>query len=358
MHQPRFTWFDAHLDLAYMAVSGRNMHAPPEKAGGNDLPAAITLPSLAEGGVRHCLATIFTEPDGDDPSYGFPAGDIEAAAAAGRRQLDVYRRWSDEGKLVVVGGRQVATSENSEILHARILIEGADPIRNPGELTEWIDAGVAAIGLVWGKPGRYAGGNMTDLGLTALGKDLVRAIDDAGIFHDLSHLSDRATDELLAASAGKIIASHSNCRALVDDGSGGGSAAGSSVYTRGVPAFQRHLRDEVIREIGGRGGVVGINLYSPFLIRGGLRDSRAGVREVIAHIERVCELTGSKRHVGLGSDMDGGFSALTLPAGIGRPKDLEVLATGLMEAGWSRSEVEGFAIGNWSRVMDERTEKA
>ena len=63
-------WFDAHLDLAYLAVNGRNMHAPlhpPPRGGvgGPDLPAAVTLPSLADGNVSLALATIFTEPDGE-----------------------------------------------------------------------------------------------------------------------------------------------------------------------------------------------------------------------------------------------------------------------------------------------------
>jgi len=349
MKQPPFSWFDAHLDLAYMAVSRRNMDLPPEDAGGPDLPAAVTLPSLTEGRVRHCLATVFTEPDGADPAFGYKAGNIEAAAAVGRRQLDVYDQWAATGKMRIGG----PPSENVEPLQAWILVEGADPIRNPEEVAQWQSRGVAAIGLAWAKPSRYAGGNMTDTGLSPVGRDMVIAIDEAGIIHDLSHLSDRATDELLSIAKGPIMASHSNCRALVNDGSAGGPVGSTTATTPSVPPFQRHLRDDVIREIGRRGGIVGINLFSPFLVRGGVRSRRATISEVVAHINRVCTLTGSKRHVGLGSDMDGGFSALTLPEGLDRPKDLGLLATALMENGWSRSETEGFAFENWVRFIRE-----
>ena len=58
---------------------------------------------------------------------------------------------------------------------------------------------------------------------------------------------------------------------------------------------------------------------------------------------------GNRQQVGLGSDADGGFSALTLPEGIDRPKDYVKLAETLRGRGWSDAEVEGFAWGNWAR---------
>jgi len=59
--------FDAHLDLAALAVNKRNMYE-------RDLarvyepwpPASVTLPSLVAGNVRFALGTIFTERDGED----------------------------------------------------------------------------------------------------------------------------------------------------------------------------------------------------------------------------------------------------------------------------------------------------
>ena len=73
------------------------------------------------------------------------------------------------------------------------------------------------------------------------------AMDALGVVHDLSHLSDVSMDQLLELTDRPVIASHSNCRALLpgDD--------------------MRHLRDESIREIARRGGVIGLNLCRNFI---------------------------------------------------------------------------------------------
>lgn len=106
-------WFDAHLDLAYLAVRGRDMLAPlaelREPTEGPDPPAAVTLPSLREGGVRFALATIFTEvvENGEgDPAEGltaeqYLAGDADAAHRRGRAQLEVYLTWHDRGMVAI-----------------------------------------------------------------------------------------------------------------------------------------------------------------------------------------------------------------------------------------------------------------
>ncbi|MBC7834018.1 MAG: membrane dipeptidase [Phycisphaerales bacterium] len=327
-------WFDAHLDLAYLALMGRDLIAggpsdPPHP------PAAVTLPWLAEGNVVACLGTIFTEADGADGPISYPASDADAALDRGLRQLEVYRDWFVAGLAApltpgeaVVGGRSPGAGK----LQLGILIEGADPIRGPDDLEWWARWGVIAVGMAWYKPSRYAGGNGTDLGISDLGRQLVRAIDELGIVHDASHLSDNALAELFELTDARIIASHSNSRALMGD-----------------PANQRHLTDETIREIDRRGGIIGLNLFSKFL-RPGLSDGgRASVDDCVRHIEHVCELVGHRRAVGLGSDMDGGFGATALPSGIDRPRDLEKIAAALSSRGWNNDDITDFAWGNWAQ---------
>jgi membrane dipeptidase len=212
-----------------------------------------------------------------------------------------------------------------------ILMEGADPIRSPEHVPSWKERGVRLVGLTWATGTRYAGGNAGNPGegpLTALGVEMVRALDEAGIVHDASHLSDAAFDGLLEHAAGPIVASHSNCRALLEP-------------------RQRHLRDDQIRAIARRDGIIGLNLYSPFLAR----DRRANIADCVAHLEHVCEIAGHRRCVALGSDMDGGFTPNHLPTGLDRPEALEALAEALRDAGWSDDEVRGFASGNWRRFL-------
>jgi membrane dipeptidase len=348
----RSIFFDAHLDLAYLGLMGRDMAAPAETQVVPDPPVAVTFPSLAEGGVRACLATIFTEADGADAAIAYPAPDAEAALAAGLAQLELYQEWLDAGwiapltppGLAEAPGAAAAEEAEGEAfapLMAGILIEGADPIRDPEDVEWWRRYGVVAVGMAWWKPSRYAGGNGTDIGLSGRGRGLAQAMDAAGLVHDLSHLSQRATDDLLAftETPGGVIASHSNVRSLLD----------------GVN--QRHLADETVREIGRRGGMVGINLVSHFLRVGPGRKeggARASIENVCDHVEMVCGLMGHRAGVGLGTDMDGGFPASWLPEGIDRPADLGKIVEALRRRGWSQPELDGFAFGNWARFWRER----
>jgi membrane dipeptidase len=244
---------------------------------------------------------------------------------------------------------RLAQAPKQAPVHLGVLIEGADCVRSPDELAWWAERGVVAIGLSWARDSRYAAGNATpaeeDRGLTDLGRALVPTMDDFGLVHDLSHLSDKATDELLELTARPVMASHSNSRGVF-------SGPGAS--------DQRHLRDRTIREIARRGGVIGLNLYKKFLreppeggwsaeIPAGVH--QASIENAVRHIEHVCEVVGHRRAVGLGSDMDGGFGAQDMCEEIERPAHLERLAEALRGRGWSDSDITGFAHENWCRFF-------
>lgn len=366
---PKQLWFDAHLDLAYLAVNRRNMLVPLDALNassvGLDPPAAITLPEMLMGGVRFALGTIFTEADGTGP-HAYPAGDVERAHAVGRAQLEAYLTWRDEQRIAMDlkrilrhdpgvgetrGGMGVAEVTpppieqrirlifDRERVHLGILMENADPIRSPDELTWWAARGVIAIGMAWAPASRYAGGNATDLGLTDLGRELVDAIDALRLVHDASHLSPRALDELLEHTTRPIVATHSNCRALL-----GG---------QDNPGWRRHLSDDQIRAITSRGGIIGINLFTAFLrYDADQPDRRASIEDVLEHIEHVCAIAGNRTQVGLGSDMDGGFSAKKLPLELERPSHLGGLAAGLASRGWTAEQINGFCWKNWLQALE------
>lgn len=326
-------WFDAHLDLAYLALNGRDMNKGIADCGGPHPPAALTWSALRDGNVRWCLGTIFTERDGID-AVGYPGDDVEAAHRAGVRQLELYHRWIREGTISDLPSPR-------GVLRVGILMECADPIRDPSELSWWVDRGVIAIGLAWARGSRYAAGNAppscdSPQGLTPAGRELVLEMDRLRLIHDVSHLSDRALDDLLSLTTGPVMASHSNCRALL-----GG-------------VNQRHLTDAAIKEIGKRGGVIGLNLVKYFICTGLDRanpNDRPGIEDCVRHVEHICEIVGHGRAVGLGSDLDGGISAHDLPLGINSPSGFELLAAGLSARGWSDERVDAFAWGNWARFF-------
>ncbi|MFT5423929.1 MAG: membrane dipeptidase [Phycisphaerales bacterium] len=355
-HPSEFPFFDAHLDLAYLAEVGRDLHATTDDCRGRYIPASVTLPAMADAGVTHCLGTIFTEaifdytaPDAETGAFAYPAGDALAAWKAGQRQLKLYQAWRDAGVIRLLPKRGDSAHEtvgsgeatgSTPPLTLGILIECADPIEKPEQMEEWAQAGVVAVGMAWWHQGRYASGNGVTPGskgdgLTPEGFELIKEIDRLGVVHDLSHLSQRSSDQLLEATGATVIASHSNSRAMMPG--------------LEEQAAQRHLNDETIREICARGGVIGLNLFSSFLHPGASGTKRASIDDAVRHIEHVCEIAGSRAHTALGSDADGGFAANRLPEGLDRLTDLRKITDALSARGWSDDEVRGFAFNNWAR---------
>ncbi len=343
-------WFDAHLDLAYLAENGRDMHTSLKDCRGRFQPPSITLESMKDGQITRCLGTVFTEAvdptksDSEAGAFTYPFEDADAAYRAGMRQILLYRAWKDAGLISRMPRRGEQAEESQAPLQLGVLIECADPITDPDELDQWVDLGVVAIGMAWWHQSRYAGGNGTDHtqekgspgnGLSDLGRALAKRMDELNVVHDLSHLSQRATDDLLALTDRAVIASHSNSRALMGDPN--------------TLANQRHLADDTIIEIARRGGVIGLNLLGDFVTPNMKKGQRALIADCVRHIEHVCELTNSRKHIGLGSDMDGGFGADGLPEGINTPKDLTIITQALREQGWSDEDLAGFAHGNWER---------
>ncbi len=320
-------WIDGHLDLAYLQLLGRDLTAPcPDPNTG-----CISLPELRGADVELVFATIFTEPTSAESHPGSAydgIDDLDGAEAAGRRHLEVYRRLEAQGELRFVRSRVDLETPNDVAPGIVLLMEGADPIRDPGRVASWFDDGLRMVGLTWAMGTRYAGGNHRLGPLTTLGRDLVAAMDECGIIHDASHLSDEAFDGLMDVARGPVVATHSNCRMLVNDD-------------------QRHLRDDQVRAIADRDGIVGLNLFSQFLVPSG----RATIDDCVAHVQRVADLMGHRRGVALGSDMDGGFGPDALPENLDHPRKLDTLGEALAAAGWSNDDVEGFARLNWFRFL-------
>jgi len=335
-------WIDGHLDLAYLAVNGRDMRfeiADPQSG-------CVSLPAIRAADIELAFATIFTEPSAPSAQTNlhqphiYDRNDPDSAQRAGLLQLDQYEKWEAQGEISIVRAREDLDRE-SPLPKIVILMEGADPMRSPRDARMWFERGLRIVGLTWASGTRYAGGNSSAPGtgpLTAMGIEMIAALDDLGIIHDVSHLSDAAFDGLLqqARSDAPIVASHSNCRALVED-------------------KQRHLRDDQIRIIAERGGIIGLNLYTDFLFprpgpgRAGGR--RATVADCVAHLDHVSRVVGGRHGVALGSDMDGGFGPEHLPISLDHPTKLGVLIDALREAGWGHNEIGGFTYENWLELL-------
>ncbi len=324
-------WFDGHLDLACLALMGRDMLVPPEDAQGPPQPASLTFPSMQQGHIVRCIGTIFTAPNFSGPC-GYPREDsVEGAHQAGLRQLTMYQLWQKTRVIDLITHREHLdqTSTRPQVL---LSMEGADPIRHPEEVAWWHAQGLRLVGMAWNQGTRYAGGNARPGPLTTAGRALVHALDQHGIIHDLSHLCDQAAEQLLDLSDGPIIASHSSSRTALQS------------------QDQRHLPDALIRTISQRGGIIGLNLLSQFLHPNGLKQ-RASLDHAVAQIEALCERMQRRDGIGLGSDLDGGYGANALPIGIQAPRDFIKLCDALALRGWNDHDIQGFVSHNWLRFL-------
>ena len=326
----RTYWADGHLDLAYLAVNGRDMRAPVP----DDAAHSLTLASMREGGVRVALGTIFTELGGDpakDRAAYIDSNDVEGAHRAGLLQLEWYESMERAGDIAIIRtGRDLARAAAGDgPPGVVILMECADPIRSPDEVAWWHARGLRVVGMSWGHGSRYSGGNARAGGLTDVGRRFVEALDACGILHDASHLSRAAFDDLLSTTDARVIASHSNAQALL------------------APS-ERHITDAQVAAIRDRDGWIGLNLYGKFLAA----DRRATISDGVAHTMHVARIAGAAR-VGLGSDLDGGFGREAYPLGIHAIRDYPKLLDALDEAGFAAigGTRDGFAHANLVRLL-------
>jgi membrane dipeptidase len=171
--------------------------------------------------------------------------------------------------------------------------------------------------------------------LTELGPALLKEMERLGIVLDLTHLSDQAFWESLEHYHGLVLASHNNCRRLVP--------------------HQRQLSDEQLKAIFERDGVIGAAFDAWMLqlgwIVGESRNEQVSLATVVDHIDYICQLAGSSRHVGIGTDLDGGFGREQSPHDLDTIADLQKLAELLAGRGYGEDDIAAILHGNWLRLL-------
>jgi membrane dipeptidase len=344
---------DAHQDLAYTAIKfNRDLQRPLAEIRAAELNepspngrATVSFPTLREGGVGLVFGTIFVAPASVkwviyDPRTSYRTAD--EAHKLGMDQLDYYRRLADADVGVRLVGNRASLEEvvashqpgQQPLIGIVPLMEGADPIRTPEEAEIWYERGLRLVGLAWDDtryaPGAWQGGG----GLTRDGRALLDVMAQLGFILDLTHMSEKATLEALDSYAGPIVATHSNARALVPG--------------------ERHFSDLQIRRTAEHGGLIGVVLYNVFLKEGYARGSHketVTLEDVVAHIDHICQTTGNARHVGVGSDLDGGFGADDIPAEMDSAADLPLIAKALRERGYADGDIANIMGGNWLNFL-------
>ncbi len=211
-----------------------------------------------------------------------------------------------------------------------LALEGPEAIAcDPCRLDELKDLGFVMTTLTWNYKNALAGSHLTGEGLSPEGKAFVRRAQELGIVIDVSHLSDKAFWDLVDITSAPFIASHSNSRA--------------------VCPHSRNLTDEQFKVIRNLGGVVGLNLYAPFLRQTG----EADFSDVKRHLDHWIAL-GGENYISLGGDLDG---CDTLPKGFTGVDSYNDLGKYLVGQGMDELQVLGVMNNNASRFFLQNLQK-
>jgi membrane dipeptidase len=319
--------------------------------------AHLDLPRMEQGGLDAPFFSIYVA-----PYYGNGA----RAVGRARAMIDEVTRQvkaTDEAELAATAEdvRRIARSGRAAIL---LGLEGGHALAaSPDTLRALADAGIRYVTLTHVNTNEWADSSQDEPrhgGLTDLGREMVRTMNEEGVLVDLAHVSDAAFSDALAVSSEPVIVSHSSCRHL-------------------TPTV-RNVSDEQLRAIAENGGVVMINFFDAMVNPAldstvfaaahrqldregkGLRSLWSAVydvkrardlpgatlSDVLDHIDHAVEVAGVD-HVALGSDFDGVFD---LPQGLEDVTRLPWITYGLLKRGYTEAEVTKILGGNTLWVVE------
>lgn len=181
------------------------------------------------------------------------------------------------------------------------------------------DAGMRMAGLTHFFDNELAGSmhGIEKGGLTDLGRQTIRRMEELGMVVDIAHCSHQCVSEILAIARRPVVSSH------------GGVQATCKV--------NRNLTDAEIKGVAATGGIIGVGYWG-----GAVCDtSPASVARAMKHIR---DLVGIE-HVALGSDYDGAVTVRFDTSG------LVQVTQALMDAGFSAEDIRAVMGGNALRVL-------
>ena len=355
---------DAHEDLAYnMLAFGRDYStsaaAIRESEAGTGIPdlAGHTLLGWDDyqvGKVGVVFGTLFSAPQ--KYQHGQPDivtyADTREAYGISRAQMDAYIRLAEEhpDKFTLIFNRKdlhqviepwKAVNDDSPAagLPVGIVVsmESAEGLRQVEEVEEWWHSGVRLIGPVWAGT-RFCGGTREQMPFTKEGFALLDRMAEMGFGLDVAHMSDLSIQTAIDRYPGTIICSHGNVRSII----------------KGVTG-ERQLTNLAIRRLAERDGVVGIVPFNNFLKADWTKNrnrEEVTLDHLVAHIDAICQLTGSSNHAAIGTDFDGLFGFPDVPLEINTIADMQKLAPKLLEKGYTLVDVQKIFHGNWLRILE------
>ena len=325
------------------------------------------LGRMKEGGVDIQIFSIFC------------GGEQVKPYAWAHREIDSVQAWVErnpEKMTWVKNSRELTKAVKKGRLGTMLGVEGGHMIEDDlAKLDTLFQRGVRYMTLTWNNSTNWASsaldettrpGSLQQLGLSELGKSIVRRMNELGMIVDVSHNGEKTFWDVIALTSKPIIASHSSAYALCP--------------------HRRNLKDDQLRAIARNGGVVHVNFYAGFLdstyekkaeafrkresakvdslIRTGMQPDyarinvarenggeylniRPSISLLLDHIDHIVKVAGID-HVGLGSDFDGIEAP---PRELNGVEDFPKITEGLLQRGYSEKDIRKILGGNFIRVL-------
>lgn len=347
---------DAHLDLSMNAMQwNRDLklgvpeirkaeeHMTDKPDRGNN---TVSLPALRAGNIGFCFATLIARYA--KPSH--PLGGCnspEQAWSTVQGQLAWYQEMERQDEMIMIQDAEEFAEhmdrwpreESYNSVGFLLTLEGADSIVSFDHLYLMYAEGLRAIGPAHYGPGTYAYGTNSEGGIGSKGKELLSKMDDLDMVLDTTHLCDTSFWESLDHFQGHLWASHSNCRALVD--------------------HNRQFSDDQIKALIERDAVIGMPLDAWMMVPDWQRqvstpqNTKVTLEHMIDNMDHICQLAGNTNHVGIGTDLDGGFGTEQGPSDVNSISDLQKLNKLLENRGYSELDITSILSGNWIRKLGQ-----
>ena len=308
---------------------------------GDQLRTHTDLHRLEAGGVDAQFFSIFAH-----PRYAKAPGGTKGRAFQMIDALEEQIRRHGDHLELAVSAEDVRRISRSDKIAVLMGLEGGHSIEDDlVNLRQFRDRGVRYMTLTWNNTNGWADSSGDDArhgGLTEFGREVIGEMNRLGMVVDVSHASDDTFWDALEATRAPLMASHSSARALVDN--------------------PRNLSDEMLEAVAQNGGVVMVNFGGTFIdprkaskwriIRDMILHwgpSPVSLDLLLDHIDHVVRVAGID-HVGLGSDFDG---TLLLPEGASDVSGFPNVTAGLLERGYSQTEIRKILGENALRVLEQ-----
>lgn len=335
----------------------------------------VDLPKMRAGGLDAAFFIVYTPqgpltPEGyaDAKTYALnKLNAIHRFTAAYPNQIGLALT-SKDARALLKSGRKAAF----------IGMENPYPLGDSvADVPKWAKAGVRYMGIThfghnqFGDSANPADGEEAERygGLSDLGRQLIPALNRAGIMIDVSHAGRKTMMQAVALSRAPVIASHSGVAALADNprnlddeqlraiARNGGVAqiVAVDVYLRPLTAEQKALQEKIRKEMHLETEAARDAMsketeaeYNKRLEAMWAISRRANVSDLVDAIDHAVKIAGID-HVGIASDFDGGGGV----DGWNDASETINVTRELVKRGYSEDDIAKIWGGNLLRVLDD-----